>query len=740
MCEPAGRGCLKYTYGGVVFIYNPKAKKEVTSYPARDPAMTTSGTRYADPVFFPKVKEFESEKFIERHNRECDRIFQQKEKWTSHSVLVVDMSGSMRRDDVNGARCRSDGVWMVLAQDFVKRQLDNNLASLHDLVSVIVMQEQAVVIVKCEPMDWVLYNKLLDFREWTTFRPNGHGHYMPALEKAEHLLDLNPMGSCSLSLMFFSDGKPSDRGNFAERMGQIAAKYRRRLTVMCTGMASELEESFETLNEMVKEAESYGAMATFNKPSLSTDSLSNIMTSLVSSLATSKTELTDMHTGNSRAVRMDVTRERTGAPDDLALTDDWQTFRNSSDSHYVRRVWSWSYEKGNFVMLMDPRCIKCYKVVGTPSFDAHPSLGVKCPNCQACFVCFACERQGKLDAHCKSPDCQEWLEDRRRGSIIPRSIPSFSVGMKNQIFGEGVERIVHKFRYLSEDDKFIGPKMVAKESRFVEEHGSYRQRMDYMSEFMQTSAIASEFATKFNRAIDSLTGRIQEPHAGWIKKLPRIRFLEPLAVECIAGRSKSGKRKEFNILIEELLEGKYEKYNDNMGMVKGQARCVENDKTRGVVDRLGSLRTGPQQPAIKIDLGAIQEEDSGSGDEDDSSEEESEDSFHWKVPAPAKAFAHWNVKDENFPQAFSHFTYEESKKHLMVVDLQGVFIVNEKDGTREYRLTDPVIHKRRKSKQLKSWNFGRTDRGEKGMAAFWETHRCSDACRMLGLSEQTFTR
>ena len=30
----------------------------------------------------------------------------------------------MRRDDINGARCRSDGVWIALARDFIKRQLE----------------------------------------------------------------------------------------------------------------------------------------------------------------------------------------------------------------------------------------------------------------------------------------------------------------------------------------------------------------------------------------------------------------------------------------------------------------------------------------------------------------------------------------------------------------------------------------------------------------------------------------
>ncbi|OEU05955.1 kinase-like protein, partial [Fragilariopsis cylindrus CCMP1102] len=87
------------------------------------------------------------------------------------------------------------------------------------------------------------------------------------------------------------------------------------------------------------------------------------------------------------------------------------------------------------------------------------------------------------------------------------------------------------------------------------------------------------------------------------------------------------------------------------------------------------------------------------------------------------------------PQSFSHFTYEKSKRYFMVVDLQGVLAINPVDGTKCYKLTDPVIHKRRKKKKekLRKYTFGRTDRGEKGMKAFFHTHQCNDLCRLLGL-------
>lgn len=730
-CEGANNGCVKYTYGGTVFIYDQRTNREVTTYPSSDRGPANAGTRFSEPVMLAKADHVDSAT-IAKHKDECRRIFQEKNKWKSHAVFVVDMSGSMRRDDVNGARCRSDGVWLALARDFVKSQLEARTTTEYDLVSIVCMQEKAIVIVKCEPIDWVLYNKLIDLREWTTIRPNGHGHYMPALTKAEQLLDMNPSGNCSLSLLFFSDGKPSDKGDFPAKMGQIAAKYRRRLTVKCVGLANGRQECFQTLRAMVKEAAAYGSVASFSNPSLSSVSLSNICTSLVSSLATSKTELTDVATGNSRVVRTDVTREKSDTPEDLKLTDDWLVFHNSDQKHYVRRVWTWSSREDQFVRLMDPRCIFCFQVVASKDMAACPSLGLQCPGCQACFVCHNCDQSGIFKIlHYKSVLCEEWLRDRRRGTIIAQPISSFSVAMKKPIFDEGVERIVHKFRFLDGDDKFVGPKMVAKESRFVEEHGTYRERMHYMSEFMRTQAWAEEFAKQFNDALDALVQRFPAKRKVWLDQLPRIRFLEPLVVECVSGWNDRWKKvKEFNILIEEMLEGKYEKYNNNMGMVKGQDSRVAEKRIKEANEAFQNRKAFSNIAAVVGGLGAIEEE---TEEDEIDKEDDDDDIFDFPELTPIRVVCN-EVKDEDFPQAFSHFTFEKSKKKLMVVDLQGTFQIN-KDGTREYRLTDPVIHKHNRSSQLRNRTFGRTDRGEKGMRAFWATHKCTAACRLFGLGE-----
>lgn len=173
---------------------------------------------------------------------------------------------------------------------------------------------------------------------------------------------------------------------------------------------------------------------------------------------------------------------------------------------------------------------------------------------------------------------------------------------------------------------------------------------------------------------------------------------------------------------------------------------VENE-VKELVKQMNNLGVGgTSQPQQVVDLGIIEE---GSEEEDETESDDDEDEeelFDSKEVTPGEG-EYGDLQDAYFPQAFSHFSYERSRGNFIVVDLQGVFTVKD-DGSKVYELTDPVIHqherlrrrnrgqdRNRETSTRKKWDFGRTDRGINGMKAFFETHKCTDACRLLGLSE-----
>lgn len=306
--------------------------------------------------------------------------------------------------------------------------------------------------------------------------------------------------------------------------------------------------------------------------------------------------------------------------------------------------------------------------------------------------------------------------------MVVRNVPSFSVAMKDAVLGEGAERIVHQFRFLNEDGNFAGSKWVAKESRFVmdgDDHLQHQSRLTYHKDFMRAQVLAQRFATEFNHALDSFHPKSRN----W----PRFRFLEPLVVELVEdGKHLAHKQRE--IMIEEMLDGQYLKFNNNDGFVmkKGKMTPLRLDPIREVSDDAGddevvevTMEGKPVVASAAIHSPVCLEIPKGK-------------------PSVAVASSKMCVElaknpettwVEDFPQAFSHFSYETSGKQFMVVDLQGVF-TQKPDGTCEYVLTDPAIH-RREDHYLES--MGRTDRGKKGMQAFLQSHRCNRVCRMLGL-------
>ncbi len=339
------------------------------------------------------------------------------------------------------------GVWTVLARDYIKKPLQNGTRNHFDLVSIVIMQgDGAEVILRHQPTTWVLYNKLVEMREWTTYKPSGHGYYLPAIDQAETLLTSNANAGCSLSLLFFSDGKPSDpqacRPLIMQRLGKLASCFGRRLSVACIGMAEESED-FSCLNDMVDEAKQYGAMASFGKPSLDANSLSNIVTSLATSLTTSMTEMAELNTGRVKMVRMDIMREKLNAPD---FEGTWRNYSSNDKNYCVNRFWTWNHRHtSGFVEIVHRRCMYCYS----------EDISHLCRKCTAQFACRHCFGKFEFTLHRhrhnhRQSDCDKQIIKIRMGCLVHKDkefLPTFSVAVKDQSFGEGAERVVRKGKH-----------------------------------------------------------------------------------------------------------------------------------------------------------------------------------------------------------------------------------------------------------------------------------------------------
>lgn len=267
-------------------------------------------TCYAKPLELEQVRL--TNDMLMEYTQACRNIKENLHCWTSNSVLVVDTSGSMREADVWGTRNRLAAVWVLIALDFLASRLETGEGGLYDVISIVTLGETATVIFEEEPCSWVMYNKLVKLYSQTLVAPRGHGPFLPSLEKAEALLLQNPNASCTVSLTFLSDGRPSDdavalgMGNgcvelIENKVGDLAKQFGRRLTFKAIAMGA--YDDFDMLKRMVDAADDYGAHADFCLPSMTSSALKEVFTSVATSITTTQLELTDTNSMKQRHVR-----------------------------------------------------------------------------------------------------------------------------------------------------------------------------------------------------------------------------------------------------------------------------------------------------------------------------------------------------------------------------------------------------------------------------------------------------
>ena len=276
-----------YTYNGIRYIVDDITGKEITSY--------------ALPTQLQKRHLTQEEQ--RRHEQVQAKINQDRSCWTSHTVLLVDKSGSMRQADVTDSKNRYQSTWCALARDYISLRIESGFATDYDVVSIVVFGNEPYTLVDCVPTDWTLYNLIVDMYNQRSIsnnmpksllRPSGHGNFLPALMRAHKLLEKTiSQSSTTLALAILSDGRPSDyQGNsitsrkaILECMESIASTFGKRLSVHGIGMGS--ADQFDILREVATVVQEYSCQGDFSVPALSSAGLGVAFSSLATSVSES---------------------------------------------------------------------------------------------------------------------------------------------------------------------------------------------------------------------------------------------------------------------------------------------------------------------------------------------------------------------------------------------------------------------------------------------------------------------
>jgi hypothetical protein len=177
-----GKTRWRYTHEGVVFITDEASKHEITSW-----RVDAAGGEVLQADIGGQGA--------------C----------RSHTVLIVDNSGSMRKDDVQGHNTRTAAVYDCLEHQFVIPQIEAIKSSakgaLDAVATLITMSDEAEVVFERQPFDQAMVNTMQHLKN---SRAHSHGNYLPALDKAIEVLEADAFSGAQLFLVFLSDGAPSD--------------------------------------------------------------------------------------------------------------------------------------------------------------------------------------------------------------------------------------------------------------------------------------------------------------------------------------------------------------------------------------------------------------------------------------------------------------------------------------------------------------------------------------------------
>ena len=629
-----------------------------------------------------------------------------------HVVLVVDQSGSMNKDDVPGFQTRTAAVYHTLAHA-VLRPLLKNTGGSKWFFTLITMKDSAEILgTERMPLDESLCRFVLDRKG---ARARSHGNYLPALKLANQVLSRDRPSE--KVVVFLSDGAPSD--HTWQQCSHGTAVWQ------CDHVSRRGKAIFKTCTgpwEVISDSDYVDGMFYVNN--------------ITGEIRNGRPGVFDC----SRQCRREVKErmERECAQQLMLMQEEFgrnhlhvQTigFGNPNETFTVLKNMAQAIKHGTFTKngLNAKKLLDTFNTLTSSLTELSTTLSSagqtktlrtdvqkgSDPNVHVHQIVLDIYPNIKSSRRRCLRDILRWSRSRGGFKALRSSHERWDVDgvvHSKKYFWDGAERLVFKFReYTTTDDGFgmrlRKMKMVAKQTK---EECDEMFSLDFHAPFCRAQSDASEWAKEFNSEISKILS-----HSDSLRRASQVRYLKPLVYK-LRDPDYGG---YVHVLVEELLAGKYSKWNNNAGQVKLQANHHQS-----VSAPLGAFNEESEE-----DYDSRSDFDDIFFDSDDDDDDDNDDGC--AVMYHTCALRTLTVEQLEFavPQCFSHFTYERSKHQELVCDIQGVW--NRIDG---FTLTDPVIHHRKCNKKTKKL-YGCTDKGIKGMHKFMETHQCNVLCQTLGL-------
>lgn len=277
-----------FEYNNTVVITDDYCQREITSYnKAIDIEQATI-----------------TQQMLDNHNEAVRILREDPHMCTTHSIIIIDQGSSMSSHDVNCFKTRSDASYGTFALDFIAEQLYQMGDELSvDAVTIIEMRSEGSLFVNKEPLDWILFNKVLG--RVSTSRPPCYddANYSKSLEFAEDIVnrelalfaDLDADDIPAFMVLFISDANPVDSCTWDKdiqcaTVARIASKLKSKLTFFAMGVGLGVF-SFDHMQALVNKAKEYGAEADFNHAGLNLATLSSTFSSIATSMTTTRNDL-----------------------------------------------------------------------------------------------------------------------------------------------------------------------------------------------------------------------------------------------------------------------------------------------------------------------------------------------------------------------------------------------------------------------------------------------------------------